>query len=60
MHRLGIDFGAEGKAGQNGELVRGIEAADVERRIGLGIAEPLCFLQAVGKDSRASCMRVRM
>ncbi len=29
--------------------MRGIEAADVEGRIGLGIAEPLRFLQAIGE-----------
>ena len=49
MHRLGIDLGAEGEAGQDRDLVRGIEAADVEGRIGLRIAEPLRLLQAGGE-----------
>ena len=38
---LGIDARAEGERGEDGELVRGVEAADVEGRIGLGVAEPL-------------------
>ena len=57
MHGVGIDLGAEGEAGQDRELVRGVEAADVEGRIGLGIAEPLRFLQAVveGQPLLAPC-----
>ena len=46
MHRVGVDLGAEGDAGQDRDLVRGVEAADVEGRIGLRIAELLRFLQA--------------
>ena len=36
-----IDLGAEGRAGQHRELVRGIDAVDVEARIGLGVARGL-------------------
>ena len=43
------DLGAEGEAGQDGELLRGVVAVDVERRIGLGVAEPLRVLQAFGE-----------
>ena len=60
MDGLGIDLGAEGEAGQDRELVGGVEAADVEGRIGLGIAEPLRLLQASANDRRSLCMRVRM
>ena len=49
IDRVGIDLGAEGEAGQDRELLRGVVAADVEGRIGLGIAEPLRLLQAVGE-----------
>ena len=38
---------AEGEARQDGELVGGVEAADVEGRVGLGIAEALRVGQAV-------------
>ena len=47
MDRLGVDLGAEGKAGQDGELVGGVEAADVEGRVGLGIAEALRVREAI-------------
>ena len=43
------DVGAEGEAGQQGQLVGGIEAADVERRIGFGVALGLRLLQHVGE-----------
>ena len=49
MHRLGIDLGAEGEAGQDRELVGGVEAADVEGRVGFRIAEPLRLLEAFGE-----------
>ncbi len=39
------DLGAEGEARQDGELVGGVEAADVEGRIGLGVAARLRLLQ---------------
>ena len=37
--RVAVDLGAEGDAGQDGELVRRVEPVDVEARIGLGVAE---------------------
>ena len=36
-----VDLRAEGERGEDGELMRGVEAADVEGRVGLGVAEPL-------------------
>ena len=47
MDRLGVDRRAERERGQDRELVGGVEAADVERRIGFGIAEALRFLEAI-------------
>ena len=49
IDRALIDLGAEGKARQDRELLRGVVAFDVEGRIGLGIAEPLRLLQALGE-----------
>ena len=49
IDRIRVDFGAEGKAGQDGELMGRVEALDVEGRIGLRIAEPLGVLQAFGE-----------
>ena len=43
---VGRDLGAEGKAGQDRQLVGGVVALDVEGRIGLGVAEALRILQA--------------
>ena len=43
------DAGAEGQAGQQGELVRRVEPADVEGGIGFGIALGLGFLQDVAE-----------
>ena len=43
------DARAEGEARQQGELVRGVEAADVEGGIGLGVALGLGFLQDVAE-----------
>ena len=43
------DARAEGEARQQGELVRGVEAADVEGRIGLGVALGLRLRQHVGE-----------
>ena len=37
------------KTGEDGKLVRGIETADVESGVGLGITEPLGFLQAISE-----------
>ena len=45
------DAGAEGEAGQQRKLVGGIEAADVEGRIGLGVALGLRFLEHVGEGA---------
>ena len=36
-----IHAGAEGQMGQNRQLLRGVAAIDVQRRIGLGVAESL-------------------
>ncbi len=38
---------AEGDRRQDGELVRGVDALDVEGRVGFGVAQPLRFLQHV-------------
>ncbi len=40
-HGRGVDLRAEGERGEDGELMGGVEAADVEGRVGLGVAEPL-------------------
>ena len=48
-HRVGIDAGAEREARHDGELLRGVEALDVEGRIGLRIAEALRVLEALGE-----------
>ena len=45
------DAGAEGQARQQRELVRGVEAADVEGRVGLGIALGLRLRQHVGEGA---------
>ena len=42
----GVDLGAEGERSENGDLVGGVEAADVESRVGLGVAELLRFGEA--------------
>ena len=44
-----VQFGAKGQAGKDGQLVRGIDAVNVEARIGLGIAQFLGFLQHLVK-----------
>ena len=49
INRALSDLGAEGEAGQNGKLLRGVLAVDIERRIGLGIAQALRVLQAFGE-----------
>ena len=46
VNRVGIDLGAEREARQDGKLLRGVVAFDVEGRIGLGITEPLRLAQA--------------
>ena len=40
-NRRGVDARAEGERGENRELVSGVETADVECRVGLGVAELL-------------------
>ncbi len=47
MYRVRIDSRAERKRRQDRKLMRGVEAADIEARIGLGITQPLRFLQAL-------------
>ena len=39
--RVGVDLGPESERGKDGDLVRGVEAADVEGRVGFGVAEAL-------------------
>ena len=56
---LGVDLvelhrHAEGDRRHDGELVRGIDALDVERRVGLGVAARLRLLQH-GVERRAGC-----
>ena len=56
LDALDVDFverdaGREGEAGQQGELVRGVEAADVEGRIGFRVTLRLRFLQDVGEGA---------
>ena len=48
FHRngAGVDAAAEGERGENGQFVGGVEAADVEGRVGLGIAQALRFGEA--------------
>ena len=51
VHLVEGDARAEGQAGQQGELVGGVEAADVEGGVGLGIALGLRLLQHVGEGA---------
>ena len=44
-NRACVDLGAESERSENGELMRGVEAANVECRIGLRITEPLGLAQ---------------
>ena len=46
-HAVEIGRGAEGQRRQQRELVGGVAAADVESRIGFGIAQRLRFLEDV-------------
>ena len=46
---VGVDLGAEGEARQDGELVGGVEALDVEGRVGLRVAEALRVREALGE-----------
>src|SRR3954454_24358177 len=45
MDRFGVDRRGERKRGQDRELMRGVEAADIEARIGFGVTETLRLLQ---------------
>jgi hypothetical protein len=38
-----VELGAESEARQDGELLRGVVTFDIERRIGLGVPQPLRF-----------------
>ena len=49
--------GAESQAGQDRELVRGIDAVDVESGIGLGIAQLLRLGQHIG-EARCALSRI--
>ena len=49
IDRVRIDLGAECDRGEDRKLLRGVEAFDIEGRIGLGIAQPLRVLQAFGE-----------
>ena len=53
MHALEIDRTAEGDRGENGELMRGIDAVDVEARIGLGITQLLRLFQHLAEIAAA-------
>jgi len=55
-----IDHRAKGKGCQDRELMRRVETADVETRIGFRIAELLRLAQTVAKDSASCSIRVRM
>ena len=54
------DLRAEGERGQQRQLVGGVEAADVEARVGLGVALGLRLLQHLGEGALSSCICVRM
>jgi hypothetical protein len=41
LHRAEVDLRAEGDGGEQRELVGGVDAAHVERRVGLEIAQRL-------------------
>src|SRR5690349_14375185 len=47
MDRFGVDRRAESKRRQDRKLMRGIEAADVEGRIGFGVTEALRLFQTL-------------
>ena len=41
MDGVEIDPAAKGKPGKDAQLVGGVDAVDVEARVGLGVAQPL-------------------
>ena len=53
MHRVERDRPAERERGQDRQLVRGIDAVDVERRIGLGVAQLLRIGEHLGELAAA-------
>ena len=59
-NRVGVDLGAEGQRSENRHLVRGVEAADVEGRIGLGVAELLRSARQASNASPSLSIRDRM
>ena len=53
MHRLERHWPAEGDCRQDRQLVRGIDAVDVERRIGLGVTQLLRIGEHLGELAAA-------
>ena len=53
VDRIEVDPGAEGEAGEDGEFVRGVDAVDVEARIGLGVAQRLRVGERGGEGAPA-------
>ena len=53
MHRVERDRPAERQCGQDRQLVRGIDAVDVERRIGFGVAQLLRIGEHLGELAAA-------
>src|SRR5690606_17522096 len=49
FHRLELDSSTEGDRGENGQLVRSIDAFDIEARICFGIAKLLSLLEHFGE-----------
>ncbi len=57
INAVGVDRSAEGEARQDRQLVRGIDAVDVEARISLGITELLRLGQHLGEFAPALAHR---
>ena len=57
INAVGVDRPAEREARQDRQLVRGVDAVDVEARIGLGIAELLRLGQHLGEFAPALAHR---
>jgi len=51
VHPLELERDPEGDGGQNGELVGGVDALDVEGRVGLRVPEPLGLGEHVGEHA---------
>jgi len=60
QHVLEVGRRTESETGKDRELVRGVAAADIERRIGLRITELLRFPQNLAKERSVFSMLVRM